>query len=771
MNRELTPKDIIYEFDIEDISLRNHIDSMPQYLDAIENIKTALSIDEEGFNIYLIEDFSKQNLKDIIKYVNKTFENKSKPKDICYVLYEDEKLPKPIFISNGGGNKLRDAILKMQNQYLECTFQFYNNSINKEKEEIKENIQKQRNELITKLIDLAKEKGFDIKSTNSGFNFIPLGSSGEMTENEYDTLDKENRETVLETVSILKEKARKILEELKDIEVRDIGKIKEIMKVYYEDEMNDLKVESKKMFMEDEAVQDYFDVICSNIENNLIENYSLSYDEDEEKINEIIYKYIVHVIVDNSKNETSPVIFEQDPSIANLLGNIEYENHNGVYSTDIEFIKGGSMLKANEGCLIIKINNLLSNPSAYYYLKKALLTQEVDVSSNKSYYEFLSLGTLKPEPIPIKEKVILIGDYETYDLLYNYDEDFRKIFTMRAECNPMQNINNDLKESLIFEINKICSENDFKCLTKGAIREVAKILSRKAQSRSKIYYDKYEINRLLTLSNNKAKEENKEEISEEDIIHIGYKKDVVEKEILNSYIDKKMLIDVKDIRVGQINGLSVIDTGYFSFGKPIKITCCCYKGEGNIIDVQKDSNLSGNIHSKSINILKGYISTINGGFTKLPVDFHLSFEQIYGKVDGDSASVAEVICMLSALSKIPIKQSIAVTGSINQFGDVQPIGGVNEKIEGFFGVCKAIDTVKGKGVLIPLSNAEDLVLSAEVEMEIKNGNFHIYTMTSIEDAIEVLMGDSNTSFKKVMTSINKELKKYSNKKILNNSNV
>lgn len=771
MNRELTPKDIIYEFDIEDISLRNQIDSMPQYLDAIENIKTALSIDEEGFNIYLIEDFSKQNLKDIIKYVNKIFKNKSKPKDICYVLYEDEKSPKPIFISNGGGNKLKAAALKMQNQYLECTFQFYNNSINKEKEEIKENIQKKRNELITKLIDVAKEKGFDIKSTNSGFNFIPLGSSGEMTENEYDTLDKEKRETILETVSILKEKARKILEELKDIEVRDLGKIREIMKAYYKEEMNDLKVECKNMFTEDKTVQDYFDIICNNIEKSIIENYSLSYDEDEEKINEIIYKYVVNVIVDNSKNETSPVIFEQDPSIANLLGNIEYENHNGVYSTDIEFIKGGSMLKANEGCLIIKINNLLSNPSAYYYLKKVLLTQEVDVSSNKNYYEFLSLGTLKPEPIPIKEKVILIGDYETYDVLYNYDEDFRKIFTIRAECNPMRNIDNDLKETLIFEINKICSENNFKCLTKGAIREVAKILSRKAQSRGKIYYDKYEINKLLTLSNNKVQEENKEEISEEDIIHIGYKKDVVEKEILNSYIEKKMLIDVKDIKVGQINGLSVIDTGYFSFGKPIKITCCCYKGEGNIVDVQKDSNLSGNIHSKSINILKGYISTINGGFTRLPVDFHLSFEQIYGKVDGDSASVAEVICMLSALSKVPIKQSIAVTGSINQFGDVQPIGGVNEKIEGFFGVCKAIDTVKGKGVLIPFSNADDLVLSEEVEMEIRNGNFHIYTMTSIEDAIEVIMGDSNTNFQKVLIAINKELKKYSSKKNLSNSNV
>lgn len=766
MNRELTPKDIIYEFDIEDMSSRKQVDSMPQYLDAIENIKTALNIDKEGFNIYLIEDFSKQNLKDIMKYVNQIFENKSKPKDICYVLYEDEKSPKPIFISNGGGNKLKETVEKMQNEYLECTFQFYNNSINREKEEIKENIQKKRNELISKLIDAAKDKGFDIKSTNNGFNFIPLSSGSEMTENEYDTLDKEKKETILDTVSTLKEKAKKILEELKDIEVRDLGKIKHIMEIYYKDEMNDLKEEYKNMFMEDEAVQSYFDIICNNIEKNLIDNYSLNYDDDEEKINEIIYKYVVNVIVDNSKNETSPVIFEQDPSLTNLLGNIEYENHNGVYSTNIEFIKGGSMLKANEGCLIIKINNLLSNPSAYYNLKKVLLTEEVDVASNKNYYEFLSLGTLQPEPIPIKEKVILIGDYETYDLLYNYDEDFRKIFTIRAECNPMQIIDNDLKASLVFEINKICSENNFKCLTKGAIRQVAKILSRKAQSRGKIYYDKYEINKLLTLSNNKVQEENKEEICEDDIIHIGYKKDIIEKEILNSYTEKKMLIDVKDSRVGQVNGLSVIDTGYFSFGKPIKITCCCYKGEGNIVDVQKDSNLSGNIHSKSINILKGYISTINGGFTKLPVDFHLSFEQIYGKVDGDSASVAEIICMLSALSKIPIKQTIAVTGSINQFGDVQPIGGVNEKIEGFFGVCKAVDTVKGKGVVIPLSNAEDLVLSEEVEMEIKNGNFHIYTMTSIEDAIEVLMGDSNTNFEKVMIAINKEIKKYSSKRIV-----
>jgi len=764
MNRELTPKDIVYEFDIEDMSARESLDSMPQYLNVIENIKTAMSIDNEGFNVYLIDDFSKETLKDIMKYVNKVFENRSKPKDICYVLYEDEKSPKPIFVSNGGGNKLKVIIEEIQNEYLECTFQFYNNSTNKEKEEIQEGIQKKRNELIGDLIDIAKENDFDIKSTNSGFTFIPLSNGKEMSESEYDTLDKQTKAFILDTAGMLKYKAKETLEELKDIEVRDLDKIKQIMREYYKKEMNDIKVEYNNMFMEDEVVQNYLEIVYSDIEEKLIDNYSLNYDDDEETINEIIYKYIVNVIVDNSKNEIPPVIFEQDPNLTNLIGNIEYENHKGVYSTDIGYIKSGSLVQANEGCLIIRINNLISNPLAYYNLKKSLLTEKVDVSCNSNHYEIVSSNALKPEPIPIKTKIILIGDYESYDLLYNYDEDFRKIFTIKAECNQVQNIDNDLKGSLVFEINKICNENNYKLLTKAAVREVAKILSKKAQSRKKIYYDKYEINKLLILANNKVKGKNRGEITGEDIIDVGYTKDIMEKDILNHYTEKKMLIDVTNSRIGQVNGLSVIDTGYFSFGKPIKITCCCYKGAGNIIDVQQESNMSGSIHSKSINILKGYISSINGGFSRLPVDFHLSFEQIYGKIDGDSASVAEIICMLSALSKIPIKQSIAITGSVNQFGDVQPIGGVNDKIEGFFAACKVIDSVEGKGVLIPLSNAEDLVLNEEVEQEIKNGNFHIYTMTSIDDAIRVLMGDSDENFETVMIAINKELKKYSSRK-------
>jgi len=764
MSKELTPKDIIYEFDIENMGERETLDSMPQYLDVIKNIKTAMSIDKEGFNVYLIDDFSNESLKEIMQYVDKIVENKSKPKDICYVLYEDEKAPKPIVVSTGGGNKLKEIFEEMQNEYLECTYEFYNNSSNKEKEEIQEGIHKKRNELIGDLIDLAKERGFDIKSTNSGFTFIPLSKGKEMSEDEYDTLGKERKEEILETAKILKEKAKDTLEELKDFEVKDLEKIKQIMGIYYINEMGDLREDFKDMFVEDEVVVDYIDIVCNAIETKLIENYSLNYDEDEEQINEIIYKYIINVIVDNSGNQVPPVIFEQDPTITNLIGNIEYENHKGVYSTNVGFIKGGSLLKSNEGCLIIRINSLLRNPLAYSQLKKSLLTEKVDIAINSNHYETISLNTLKPEPIAIKTKIILIGDYETYDLLYNYDEDFKKIFTIKAECNPVQNIDNNLKNSLVFEINKICYENNFRSLTNGGIREVAKIMSKRVESKNKIYYDKYEIKKILILANNKVDRESRDEINENDIIDVGYTKDIMEKEILNHYTEKKMLIDVTNSKIGQVNGLSVIDTGYFSFGKPIKITCCCYKGSGNIIDVQQESNLSGSIHSKSINILKGYMSNINGGYSRLPVDFHLSFEQIYGKIDGDSASVAEIISMLSALSKIPVKQNIALTGSVNQFGEVQPIGGVNHKIEGFFAACKVLDTIKGKGVLIPLSNADDLVLNEEVEHEIKNGNFHIYTMTSIDDAIQVLMGDSDENFESVMLTISKELKKYSSRK-------
>lgn len=760
---ELKPEDIIYKIDFDHIS-KKEIEYMPEYDEVYSKIRSALEINESGYNIYLVDDFSKDKLKNIVNFMEKILKERAKPEDVCYILEEDSKRPKVFLLTGGKGNELKNMMKNLQNACAEITFNFYNSSSNKDKESIIDNMQKKRNELIGMLENKANENGFEIKITQGGFVFVPLKEGEAMTEKDYDSLDSYKKDEILDKVSLLKESAEKILEQLKDIEKNELKKIKKLMDENFENNLKNIRELYINAFKENKEAVEFLDRVSKNIQRELIDNYSVNYNEDEEKINEIIFKYEINVLVDNSENDNPKVIYEEDPSVSNLLGSIEYENRNNVYTTDVSLIKAGSMLKANEGCLIIRANNLLSNSQAYYYLKKTLISEKINLDYNRGYLELLSLSSLKPNPIDIKEKVILIGDYETYDLLYNYDEDFKKIFRIRAEYKPIVDISENTKQALLSNIYKICRDKKLKLPTSSALSEIAKFLSRKAEDRNKVLFDDCELNKLLMLANNEASGIGKKNIDGEDIKNTAYIKEQAQKDIIDSYKKGKVLINVKDSFIGEVNGLSVIDTGYFRFGKPIRITCSCYKGEGNIIDVQKESNLSGNIHSKSINILKGYINKFSNSYSKLPVDFHLSFEQIYGKIDGDSASVAEIICMISALSKIPVKQNIAVTGSINQFGEVQPIGGVNEKIEGFFNICKALDSNKNKGVLIPYSNKSDIILEPEVEQEAAQGKFHIYTMKTVDDAVEILMGNKDINTREIFSIINKEIKKYSSKK-------
>jgi predicted ATP-dependent protease len=764
MNLELTPNEILYKFETPNIDVKDRLDYMPEYDEVYKKIKTSMEIDKEGYNVYLIDNFSKDKIKNIIDFVEELFNSKKSPRDICYVTYEDDKRPKVIFLSNGMGMKLKKILEELQSAYAETTFKFYNNSGNKDKDDILQHIQRKRSELVGNLIEMAKSEGFDVRPTHSGFTFIPLKDGEAMTEKEYDELEVGSKDNILDKVSTLRNDAQDILEALKNMETESVNKIKEIMITYYEKQTLEIKNKFLMELRDEPQAVEYLKSVCDSMENNLVENYSTSYEDDEEKINEIIYRYVVNVIVDNSGQDKPQVIFEEDPNVINLLGSIEYENHNGTYVTDVNLINGGSLLAANEGCVIIRASSLFNHPAAYYYLKKTLLSEKVKFDYNRGYLELLSLGGLKPEPIDLKVKVILIGDYETYDLLYSYDEDFKNIFKIRAENNPVVDTCDENKLALIRNIIKEVSSNSLKPLSDGAIKEVAKYLARKAGDRKKFLFDDSEMSKILILANNRVQTEGRDKIESRDIISIAYSTEQIEKEILENYKEKKIIFATEGEAIGSVNGLSVIDTGYFSFGKPLRITCTCCKGDGSIVDIQKESNLSGNIHSKSINILRGYFNNILGGYSKIPVDFHLSFEQLYGKIDGDSASVAEVVCMISALSKIPVKQSIAVTGSINQFGEVQPIGGVNEKIEGFYNVCRLKGDVRSKGVLIPYSNKDDLILNDEVENSVKNGDFHIYVMDSVRDAVTVLMANEKYSTDSIFEFMERELKKYNSKK-------
>ncbi|MBC5629367.1 AAA family ATPase [Clostridium sp. NSJ-6] len=764
MKKELTPNEILFDLSIPEDDEFKDIQGIPEFNEAYKRISRALSIDKEGYNLYLIDSFSKDKLKELINYIENKYKDLNSPKDICYVTIGDEKKPEAIFVANGKGNKLKETVEEIKNAYLEIVDDFYKESTEEEKDFLVEEIQGRRTECINELMESAKKDGFEVKASSKGFAFIPLNGEEAMTEKEYDNLEEDKKEIIVENAGKLKKRAEVILEELKNLEMKSMKKLKKIYTKFLINNMEEYKDEALIEFITDDDSYEYLEKLFTSIEENIVECYTMSLEDDENEIYEVLNKYDVKVIVDNSKNFSPPVIFEEDPNLNNLIGTIEYENHNGVYTTDISLITAGSILKANEGCLILRLSSLATNPTSYYYLKKILLSNTLSFDNNKSYMEFINVSGLKPASIPIKLKVIIIGDYESYDILYNSDEDFKKLFPLKAEFSSVVEISDDVIKTVTSEINNKIRKDELLKVTSDGLREIFKYLCRKASCKNKLFVEKYTIERLLLLANHYAVETKSDKITEKEIIEVAYEEEDILKEMMKLYTEKKILISVKGERVGAINGLAVLDTGYYTFGKPMRITCVAYKGTGRIVDIQKESNLSGKIHEKSINILKGLLTNILNPYEETPVDFHLSFEQTYGLVEGDSASIAEIISILSALSRRPIKQNIAVTGSVNQFGEVQAIGGVNEKIEGFYRVCEIIDNVENKGVLLPSANKDEIILTPNVEEAIKENKFHLYEMSTLNDAIEVLMLNEDESIEEFYEQVYAEINKYKSKK-------
>lgn len=763
MKRELTPSEIKFELSVTGSEGDKGTKGIREFNDAYKKVERAINIDKEGYNLYLIDTFSKNKLNELTAFIENKYKDLEAPRDICYVTLEDINMPEAIFVANGKGKKLKETVDNIKNYYLEAVDDFYGDSSTDEKDYLVEDIQNRRNTYINELTKMAKEEGFEVKVTSKGFAFIPLSGDEAMTEKEYDDLEEESKNVIVAKASNLKRKAETILEELKDIEVKSIKKLKKIYSKFLSSQMEEEKDDALLEFITDDDSYEYLERLFTCLEEDLINCYTMSIEDDESEIYEVLNKYDVKVIVDNTNNLYPPVIFEEDPNLNNLIGLIEYENHNGMYTTNISLINAGSILKANEGCLILRLSSLAVNALSYYYLKKILLSNMVSFDTNKSYLEFININGLKPQAIPVKFKVILIGDYETYDLLYNSDEDFKKLFPLRAEFSSIVKVNDDSINEVKSIIENKIRKNELFNLNNAAMSEILKYLCRRSSSRNRILAEEDTIDKILVLANNNTKDKKKIVISEEDILEVAYEEELIEKELMSMYEDNKILIDINNRKVGAINGLAVLDTGYCTFGKPMRITCVAYKGSGRIFDIQKESNLSGKIHEKSISILKGLLTNILNPYENIPVDFHLSFEQTYGMVEGDSASVAEIICILSALSKKAIRQNIAVTGSINQFGDVQPIGGVNEKIEGFFKVCNMLDTIEGKGVLIPEANKDEIILKSNVENEIVEGKFHIYTMNNLNDAIEVLLLDENETLDEFFKKVQEEIDKYKDK--------
>jgi lon-related putative ATP-dependent protease len=462
------------------------------------------------------------------------------------------------------------------------------------------------------------------------------------------------------------------------------------------------------------------------------------------KTDDEFWEYRVNVVVDNSETKTVPIVVETNPTYKNLFGTIErVADRSGVWRTDFTKIKAGSYLKANGGYLVVNALELLMEPGSWQALKRTLKYGKVEIGAYDPFY-LLGTSGMKPEPIEIKVDVVMIGTSYLYHLLYHLDDDFRKIFKVKADFDSvMPKDEHNIYQYACF-IKRICEEDKLLSFDKSGVAGVVEFGVRVAGSQKKLSTRFTVIADLIReasyWASNAGSKTVKEEHVDKAIQEWTYRVGLVEDKIQEMIEDGTIMIDSQGKVVGQINGLSVYDMGEYAFGKPTRITARTSMGRAGVINIEREADLSGRTHNKGVLILGGYLRGKYAQDKPMTMSVSIAFEQSYSGVEGDSASSTEVYAILSALSGLPLRQDIAVTGSINQKGEIQPIGGVNEKIEGFYHVCKAQGLIGTQGVIIPHQNVKDLMLKNEVVDAVREGKFHIYPVKTVDQGIEILTG-------------------------------
>jgi lon-related putative ATP-dependent protease len=454
--------------------------------------------------------------------------------------------------------------------------------------------------------------------------------------------------------------------------------------------------------------------------------------------------YGVNVILAHGEREKCPVIFETIPTYANLFGTIHRSyDARGGWSSDFMDLRGGSLLRADGGYLVMYALDALTETGVWRTLKRTLNHGKLEIQPVDVFFPF-STAALKPEPIDTHVKIILIGDRDMYEMLYDFEEDFRKIFKVRVEFDEEMNWSDEIIREYAGRLRKICNDESLCPFDRTAFAAILEHGVRLAGRRGKITARFFDLADLAREACYAARNLKQEVVTAEHVrkaLDAKVERHNLTETKIREMIDQNLLfIDTTGTRVGQVNGLSVLEIGGYPFGKPVRITASASLGKTGIINIERESNLSGRFHDKGVQIISGYLRRTFAQDKPLSLSASLCFEQSYSGVDGDSASSAEVYALLSALSELPIRQELAVTGSVNQHGDIQPIGGVNQKIEGFYDVCKLKGLTGKQGVLIPAENVDDLMLRDEVIEAVAKGQFHIYPVGTVEQGIEILTG-------------------------------
>lgn len=724
---------------------------------AVKAFEFGLNVKMKGYNIYVSgpcgsgkTTYAKLSAKEKAK-------NEAVPYDWCYVYnFDDPRSPLSLRFEPGIGRQFRDDMNELVSFFkTELTKAFTSEDYDKEKSDLSRTYDDKRDELIKKLDSVASENSFALKTSNSGIIFQPIIDNVLITEENYDSLDEDVKNGINERLESMQDVVNSIMRDIKNIDKE------------YRQKMDDLDYKIgmfaighyvsalQEKYQYSERVIKYLESVQEDVLEN-IDQFSEQEPDEEDPVAALLpklggtknddatLKYRVNLIVDNSKTEGAPVIVDYNPTYYNLVGEVEYDNEYGNLTTDFMKIKPGLMHRANGGYLIIQAQDLLSNVQAWEALRRIIKTKEITIENLRDQVGAIAVTTLKPEPIPSDVKVILVGGAYYYELLRGYDEDFSKLFKIRADFDYEMVRNDENIFKIAGFISKFCENEKTLPFDSSAVASVIEYSSRSVESQKKLSTRFNLIAEILAESATWAQLDNAEIVTAEYVKKAEEEKAYrlsMYQEKMNELLDNNTIMIATDgYCVGKINGLAVLDMGDYSFGSPTRITATTYMGKSGIVNIEKEAEMSGPTHNKGVQIITGYLGRMYAQKMPLSLSCRIAFEQNYNGIDGDSASSTELYCILSSLSEIPVNQSLAVTGSVNQCGEIQAIGGVTHKIEGYFDLCSRRGLTGKQGVVIPESNVNDLVLKDDVVEAVKNGMFHIYSISTIDEGIELLLG-------------------------------
>lgn len=720
---------------------------------AMDALKFGIGMKHDGYNLYVLGSTGLGKLTTVKKLLEKESAAATTPPDWCYINnFSQHHKPLVLQLPAGYGTKLQlDMQQLVEDILLAIPAAFESDEYRTRAQAIQDEYKQKEVTEFQELSDKADKQNIVMLHTPGGYTLGPMKNGKVLTPEDFDKLDEKEQEEIKRAITEIENELVKVIQNIPVWQKESREKIKELNREISELVVTQSVAELNRTYSDLPDVLKFID----NVKQDIIENVNefRKYGAEKESGNNhrqviasVFSSYQVNVLVDNSETAGAPVIYEDNPSYLNLIGRIDHIAQYGTLLTDFTLIKPGALHRANGGYLVLDARKVLIAPFSWEGLKRAIHAHEVRIESLEQMLSLASTTSLQPEPIHIDVKIVLTGSRLLYYLLKEYDPEFGLLFKVAADFAEdfgRSDENNALYARLIATLQK---ENKLANFNKKAVERVIEHCARLVEDGEKISLHMGSLLDLLREGDYWAKQADRTEITAPDIQQAidtrRYRLDQVRERVHEQVIRGNYLLDTSGEKVAQINALSVMQLGDYAFGRPSRITATARLGQGKVIDIEREVELGGSIHSKGVMILSSYLANRYAKDQPMALSATLVFEQSYGMVEGDSASAAELCALLSALADVPIKQNFSVTGSVNQYGDIQAIGGVNEKIEGFFDICNARGLTGDQAVIIPQANQKHLMLRDDVVAAVKNNRFAIYAVEHIDQVLELLTGES-----------------------------